>query len=214
MFVRIIHDENMNRIHIERRVQIDFIFAKIKDKLDIEITLLEILKKFIDLTNENKTYELFNHKSNNHAINLKSNRKSFFDFIYFLSEDELKILRICLNKHFKNDFIRFSTFSTEIFIFFVKKKNEILRLCVNYRDLNLLTIKNRYSVRSLSISLSTAKRKSVWRLSMTKSEKKTCLSSENKSFVIITLQYICWNFFVELAIKLLTFFHTLFLTIW
>ena len=60
--------------------------------------------------------------------------------------------------------------------------------------------------------MSTAKRRSVWRLSMTKFEMKTCLSSKDKSFVIITLQYIDWNFFVELAIKFLTSFKILFLT--
>ena len=55
--------------------------------------------------------------------------------------------------------------------------------------------------------------KFAWRLSMTKSEMKTCLSLKNRSFVIIALSYIFRNFFVELAIKLFTFFHTLFLTV-
>ena len=67
-------------------------------------------------------------------------------------------------------------------------------------------------VKCLSISLSIAKEKSVWRLSITKFEIKMCLSSKNKSFVIKALQYICWNFFVKLAIKLFISFTILFLT--
>ena len=155
MFVRIFHDEkkNMNNVHIERRIQIDFVLAKIKDKSNIKIILLEVLKKFVDLTNENKTYELFNHEFDDHAINLKSNKKSSYDSIYSLSKNEFKILRVYLNKHFKNEFIRLFIFSADASILFVKKKNEILRLCVNYRNLNFLTIKNRYSLSLIDESL-------------------------------------------------------------
>ena len=46
----------------------------------------------------------------------------------------------------KKEFIRKSKFSTEYSILFVFKKNEKLRLCVDYRKLNEITIKNRYSL--------------------------------------------------------------------
>ena len=36
---------------------------------------------------------------------------------------------------------------------FVKKSDETLRLCVNYRDLNEITIKNKYSLSLLSETL-------------------------------------------------------------
>ena len=124
MFVRILHDENknMNMIHIERRTQIDSILAKMKNKSNIKVNIFEVLKKFVNLTNENKVYELFDHDSNDHVIDLKSNKKSFYDSIYSLSKDEFAILRTYLNKHFKNDFIRFFIFFVETFILFVKKK--------------------------------------------------------------------------------------------
>ena len=59
MFVRIIHDKmkNLNNVHIERKIQIDFVFAKIENKSNIKIIIFEILKEFVDLTNENKIYE-------------------------------------------------------------------------------------------------------------------------------------------------------------
>ena len=148
MFVRAFNDEkiDLNEIHIERRTQIDSTLLKIKEKSNIKITMFEILKKFVEISKENKIYELSNHEFDDHSINLKSNKKSLYDLIYFLFEDQITILRIYLDKHLKNDFIRSFTSLVEISILFVKKKNESLQLCVNYRDLNLLTIKNRYSL--------------------------------------------------------------------
>ena len=155
MFVRVTRDEkkNMNNVHIERRAQIDSVFTKIKDKSNIKIIISEILKEFADLTDENKTYELFDHESDDHAINLKSDKKFSYDSIYSLSKDEFKILRAYLNKHLKNEFIRFFIFSIGALILFVKKKNETLKLCVNYKDFNLLTIKNKYFLSLIDESL-------------------------------------------------------------
>ena len=155
MFVRVTRDEekNMNNVHIERRAQIDSALTKIKDKPDIKIIIPEVLKEFADLANEDKTYELSDHGSDDHAINLKLDKKSPYGFIYSLSENELKVLRAYLDKHLKNEFIRLFTFSVGAFILFVKKKNETLKLCVNYRDLNLLTIKNRYFLSLIDESL-------------------------------------------------------------
>ena len=155
MFVRTYIDEKtkMQKIHIERKTQIDAILMKIKDKSNITTTIFDCLKKFEKIIDENKVYELSNHEFDDHAIDLKSNKKSFYDFIYSLFENELTILRIYLNKYLKNNFIKLFTFSIEIFILFVKKKNEIFRLCVNYKDLNLLIIKNRYSLSFIDESL-------------------------------------------------------------
>ena len=148
MFVRTYIDEKtkMQKIHIERRTQIDAILMKIKDKSNITITIFDCLKEFEKIIDENKIYELSNHEFDDHAIDLKSSKKSSYNLIYSLFENELTILKVYLNKHLKNDFIKSFTFSIEVSILFVKKKNEIFRLCVNYKDLNLLIIKNRYSL--------------------------------------------------------------------
>ena len=79
---------------------------KIKNKSNITITIFDCLKKFEKIIDENKIYELSNHEFDDHAINLKSNKKLFYDFIYSLFENELTILKIYLNKHLKNDFIK------------------------------------------------------------------------------------------------------------
>ena len=61
-------------------------------------------------------------------------------------EIELKILKIYLNKHLTNDFIRSFKSSIDVSILFVRKKNDNLRLCVNYKNFNSMSIKNKYSL--------------------------------------------------------------------
>ena len=146
MFVQTYIDEKtiMQKIHIERKIQIDEILHEIEKKSNITINISNVLNNFLDIIDEKKIYVLSNYEFDDYAINLKSNKKFPYDFIYFLFENELTILKIYLNKHLKNDFIKLFIFSIETSILFVKKKNEILRLCVNYRSLNLLIVKNKY----------------------------------------------------------------------
>ena len=47
---------------------------------------------------------------------------------------------------FKKNFIRFNYFSVVSFVLFVKKLKNELRFCVDYRNLNVMTIKNRYLI--------------------------------------------------------------------
>ena len=52
-----------------------------------------------------------------------------------------------------NDFIKSFKLSVEALILFVKKKDDTLRLYVDYRGLNLVIIKNCYSLSLISESL-------------------------------------------------------------
>ena len=66
--------------------------------------------------------------------------------IYTLFYAELEILRNYLDKNLKKSFIRETKITVEFPILFVPKKDEKLRLCVNYRKLNTIMIKNKYSL--------------------------------------------------------------------
>ena len=107
-------------------------------------TIFECFKEFENLNNENETYKLSEHEFMNHVIKLKKNKLFSYDSIYFLSKSELKVFKEYLNKHLKNNFIRFSQSLAETSILFIKKKNGNLRLCVNYKIFNNLIIKNKY----------------------------------------------------------------------
>ena len=69
-----------------------------------------------------------------------------------MSKQKLRLIKIYLKKHLNKKFIEtFSTFFA-FFILFVKKSNDDLKFCVNYRKLNEITKKNRYSI-SLIVDL-------------------------------------------------------------
>ena len=60
--------------------------------------------------------------------------------------DELFYCRKYFDDMLKKSFIRFNHFSIVLFVLFVKKLKNELRFCVNYRNLNVMIIKNRYSI--------------------------------------------------------------------
>ena len=57
---------------------------------------------------------------------------------------ELQELRVQLKELLNKGFIRLSTSPWGAPVLFVKKKGKTLRLCIDYRQLNKVTIKNRY----------------------------------------------------------------------
>ena len=57
---------------------------------------------------------------------------------------QLQELRVQLQELLDKGFIRSSTSPWGTSVLFVKKKDKTLRLCIDYRQLNRVTIKNRY----------------------------------------------------------------------
>lgn len=73
--------------------------------------------------------------------------------LYNLSQNELEVLREYIADNLAKGFIQPSTSSAGAPILFTKKGDETLRLCVDYRDLNLITKKNRYPLPLISEAL-------------------------------------------------------------
>ena len=103
---------------------------------------------------------LLQHKSWDHKILLISEILSKIGSIYTLFYTELEILRSYLDENLKKSFIQKVKTITEFFILFVLKKDGKLRLCVNYRKLNTIIIKDKYplsNIRKLQNHLSKIK---------------------------------------------------------
>jgi hypothetical protein len=115
-------------------------------KIENEHKLSEKYQNFADVFNKTNVDKLSEHDSQNHAIETIKNKLFSFESIYNLSIIELKTLREYLDEHLKKKFIISSHSSTRVSILFVKKSSESLRLCVNYRNLNAIIIKNRYLI--------------------------------------------------------------------
>ena len=84
------------------------------------------------------------HQPWDHEIKLEPGKEPTFGPIYAQSEKELKALRKYLDDNMAKGFIRKSESRAAYPILFVPKKDGELRLCVDYRKLNAITIKNRY----------------------------------------------------------------------
>ena len=65
---------------------------------------------------------------------------------YRMAATELKELKTQLQDLVDKGFIQPSVSPWDILILFVKKKDETLRLCIDYWQLNKVTIKNKYSL--------------------------------------------------------------------
>jgi hypothetical protein len=108
---------------------------------------------FQDIFFEIKAHKFSKHDFHDHVIEILSNRDSFFDLIYNLSATELKVLKNYIDEYMKKSFITEFVSSARIFILFVQKTKNKLRLCVNYRELNEIIIKNRYSLSFINENL-------------------------------------------------------------
>ena len=90
---------------------------------------------------------------NKHAIELVEGKQPPYSPIYSLGPVELETLKAYIETHLKTGFIRPSKSPAGAPILFDKKPDGSLRLCVDYRGLNNLTIKNRYPLPLIGESL-------------------------------------------------------------
>ena len=61
-----------------------------------------------------------------------------------MAPTELQELKVQLHEFLDMGFIRPSTLPWRAPVLFAKKKDKTLRLCIDYRQLNMVIIKNRY----------------------------------------------------------------------
>ncbi len=129
-----------NEVHLSKRDQIahrtaNEAFTKFPSKYT----------DFVDVFSPKLAVELPEHTGmNDHAIELGDDQQPPYDPIYSLGPVELELLKAYIENNLANGFIRPSKSPVRAPILFDKKLDGSLRLCVDYRGLNNLTIKNRY----------------------------------------------------------------------
>ena len=90
---------------------------------------------------------------NEHAIKLEEGKQPRFGPIYRLGPVELETLKTYIETNLANGFIRPSKTLTAAPILFDRKPNGSLRLCIDYWDLNNITIKTWYPLPLIGESL-------------------------------------------------------------
>jgi len=100
--------------------------------------------EFADLFSKKQADQLSPHQSYNHTISVEPSKAPPFGPIYKLSPAELEVVRTYITENLRKGFICHSQSLCGARIVFTKKADGTLRLCMDYRGLNKITIKNRY----------------------------------------------------------------------
>jgi hypothetical protein len=108
------------------------------------------LKEYLEVFSSSNAKKLAPHRNINLAIKLHPRKEPLYRPIYPLSPHELEALREFLEENLAKGFIRESKSPASAPILFTPKKDGSLRMCVDYRGLNAITVKNRYPLPLIS----------------------------------------------------------------
>ncbi len=116
---------------------------------EILFAIQDLKKVFSEILSDS----LNTHDQIKHFIDLMKSKMSRIESIYKMTQDELAVIQDYLDSALKKKWIHSSSNFAETSVLFIKKLNESLHLCMNYRDLNEITVKNNYSLSLLSETL-------------------------------------------------------------
>lgn len=127
-----------------------------------EQTIPPELSDFADVFSKDAAGILPEHHSLEHKIELQPDAQPPWSSVYALSEKELEVLREYLTSAQEKGWIRPSTSPAGAAVMFVPKKGGGLRLCVDYRGLNQVTVKDRTPLPLISETLDRMRRAKVF----------------------------------------------------
>jgi hypothetical protein len=104
--------------------------------------ILATYGEFVEIFSNDKAETLPPHRSTDHAIDLEPGYHLPYGRIYNLSECESWMFKAYIDANQSNRFIQQTSLPAAAPVLFAKKKDGGLRLWVDYRTLNLATVKN------------------------------------------------------------------------
>ncbi len=167
---------------------------------------------FLNVFFKKKADILSSHRKHDHRIKLEKDHESDHEYasLYNLSENELLLMKKYLKEHLNKNFIESSIAFYASSILFAKKSDDELKFCVNYRKLNAITKKNRYSISLIAKTIARLF-KAKW---MTKIDIRHALnrirmhSKEDENLIIFRTKYETYKYLImsfELTNKSSTF---------
>jgi len=113
---------------------------------DIKAKLSSKYHEFLDVFDRAQSDKLPPHRSYDHKIELISDSTPPRCRVYRMSSAKLLKVKKYLNENLSKGFITSSQTLYFFLVLFALKANEDLRFCVNYRKLNVISKRNRYSL--------------------------------------------------------------------
>jgi len=118
-----------------------------------ESKIFFVIQDFKKVFSEILSDSLNMHDQIKHFIDLMKSKMFCIEFIYKITQDEFTVIWNYLDSVLKKKWIHSLSSSAKASVLFVKKLNKSLCLCINYHDLNEITVKNNYSLFLLSKTL-------------------------------------------------------------
>jgi len=112
----------------------------------VKIKLFSEYHDYLNIFDRAMTDQLSLHRFYDHKIELIDEEMFSRSRLYQMFNHRLQKIKKYLIDHLNKEFIFFSFASYVSLILFIEKKDDSLRFCVNYRKLNALIKRNRYSL--------------------------------------------------------------------
>ncbi len=120
--------------------------SHVKTLEQVKIKLFSEYHDYLDVFDRAMINQLLFHRIYNHKIELINEKTSSWSRLYQMFNHKLQKIKKYLIKHLNKEFIFFSFASYVLLILFAEKKDESLCFCVDYRKLNALIKRDRYSL--------------------------------------------------------------------
>ncbi len=127
-------------------INVFFIDEMTQNLEDIKVKLSSKYQNFLNVFNWAQADKLLSHHLYDHKIKLTSDVTSSRCRAYWMSFYKLQKVKKYLNENLFKEFITSSKASYFLLILFILKANDDLQFCVDYRKLNAIIKRNRYSL--------------------------------------------------------------------
>ncbi len=116
---------------------------------------LNVSKEFTNFVNffTQKVKVLLIHEFHDHVIYIKKSHIIFWNSLNNLFAVELIAQKMYIKKQLQADMIWYFISSAETLMLFTSKKDETLRSCIYYQELNVIILKNRCSLSLINEAL-------------------------------------------------------------
>ena len=112
----------------------------------VKVKLFSEYHNYLNIFDQTIIDQLSLHHFYDHKIELIDEETSSWSRLYQMFNHKLQKIKKYLIKHLNKEFIFFSFASYISLILFIKKKDDSLHFCINYRKLNALIKWNHYSL--------------------------------------------------------------------
>ena len=171
--------------------------VKILEK--IKVKLLFKYHDYLDVFNRVMINQLSSHHFYNHKIELIDEEMFFRSRLYQMFDHKLQKIKEYLIDHLNKEFIFFSFASYVSLILFIKKKDESLHFCVDYRKLNALIKWDHYSLSLIDETFARIqKSKYLTQLNIIVAFNKLHMHSDNEDLTIFIIFFDSYKYHVML----------------